>query len=252
MLKGARRRCGVAKAKIYRHKPSRKYAVLAAGKRLLLLSAYAFAAALVCFYVAAWQDLLAASVTALFFLAGLLYLWRRLQGEAKAARGKRRAGSGGEAKALEIVRNLREARYVCANFEFQSDGSRCETDLLVVTEAGLFNIEVKYLAGMVRGDADAPRWLQDGTRPVRNPLLQVRRSSRILRRFVRQAGFGVVDVYSLVYFGHPRGRIAIDGDHSGVFVCFSAEALRDFIRAQRAVYACGDLDTLVKCLRKAQ
>lgn len=217
------------------------------------MGGYAFSAALICLYVASRQGALAAALPSLFFLGGFVYLWRRLHRESGVARAKWEAGRGGEAKALEIVRGLREARYICVNFEFQSGKkSRCETDLLVITEAGIFNIEVKYLAKTVRGEVKAAHWRQGKATQLRNPLLQVRRSSHILRQVVRQAGLGAVDVYSLVYFSHPHARVEIDGPHPGVFVCFSADALQAYIREQKAVYASGDLKGLVECLRKAQ
>jgi len=98
-----------------------------------------------------------------------------------------------EREALEWVRAQlpdREPWHAWSNFEFIDDEGRVnEVDLLVLSSAGLFLVEIKSRPGMVEGDAHTWLWQTDGKRHTYdNPyILADRKSKRLASLLKRQS-----------------------------------------------------------------
>ncbi len=96
-----------------------------------------------------------------------------------------------EREALEFIRKRlpdREPYRAWANFEFiADDGSINEVDLLVLTPAGFFIIEIKSRSGKLIGDACAWTWMNEGRRYTDdNPLFGVNRKAKKLISLLKQ------------------------------------------------------------------
>lgn len=113
-----------------------------------------------------------------------------------------------------------------ANFEFISDGTIGEVDVLVVSPKGLFLVEIKSWPGVVRGDAGTWQRTPPGHTRERsddNPLLVTNRKAKRLKSLLgRQAAFRgqqVPFVQALVFLSHaeldcrldPSGREHVSG-----------------------------------------
>ena len=90
-----------------------------------------------------------------------------------------------EREALEFLRSVlpdRDPIYLDSNFEFiADDGSVNEIDALVVTQAGVFLVELKSRGGTVRGNRHLWDWEKDGrTISVDSPLTLINSKARKL------------------------------------------------------------------------
>ncbi len=96
-----------------------------------------------------------------------------------------------EREALEFVRQWfpdREPYRAWTNFEFiADDGSINEVDLLVLTPAGFFLVEIKSQPGILRGDAGAWTWEHEGRlRTDDNPVIGANRKAKKLRSLLER------------------------------------------------------------------
>lgn len=82
----------------------------------------------------------------------------------------------------------REPWHVWTNFEFVDDGGRVnEVDVLVLSPAGLFLVEIKSRPGTLDGDTHTWTWQTDGrVLTVDNPLRLADRKSKRLASLLRQ------------------------------------------------------------------
>src|SRR5580698_4472063 len=90
-----------------------------------------------------------------------------------------------ERDALEFLREVlqdRDPNFVYSNFEFiADDGSVNEIDALIVTQAGVFLIELKSRGGIVTGNRHLWDWEKDGhTITVDSPLTLINSKARKL------------------------------------------------------------------------
>ena len=88
-----------------------------------------------------------------------------------------------EREALEFLRNLlpdRDPNFLYSNFEFiADDGSVNEIDALVVTQAGVFLVELKSRGGIVTGNRHLWEWNKDGhTITVDSPITLINSKAR--------------------------------------------------------------------------
>jgi hypothetical protein len=89
-----------------------------------------------------------------------------------------------------------------------------EIDHVVVGPNGVFNVECKHMVGEIEGADHARKWTQRKRgagsvsieREFRNPILQVKRSSHALARYLRARGIHVW-VSPIVVFTHPAARV---------------------------------------------
>lgn len=96
-----------------------------------------------------------------------------------------------EREALDHVRELlpdREPFEAWANFEFiSSHGQVYEVDLLVVTQKGLFLVEIKSRPGSLDGDGGSWTWRNEGrVRSDDNPLLLTNRKAKMLKSLLER------------------------------------------------------------------
>jgi serine/threonine protein kinase len=96
-----------------------------------------------------------------------------------------------EREALDWLRNHlpdREPWHAWTNFEFiDEEGKVNEVDVLILTPAGLFLVEIKSRPGVVSGDAHTWLWVTDGReRAYDNPLILANRKSKRLASLLRR------------------------------------------------------------------
>ena len=140
----------------------------------------------------------------------LFFSWRcRIR--AKMAR----CGLAGEEQTQSLLEGLPKGYTVLNNVELEVGGRRSEIDLLVVSESGLFVVEVKNHSGRIFGRKGQNTWRQDKrqeTKYMKNPLHQLEREMRLLRQTL--ASFGVAaPIRGCVFFSNAR---AIDVDSGAV------------------------------------
>jgi hypothetical protein len=90
-----------------------------------------------------------------------------------------------EREALEFLRDIlhdRDPNFLYSNFEFiADDGSVNEIDALIITQAGVFLVELKSRGGIVTGNRHLWDWDKDGhTITVDSPLTLVNSKARKL------------------------------------------------------------------------
>lgn len=105
-----------------------------------------------------------------------------------------------------------------SNFEFiADDGTVNEVDLLVLTPAGLFLIEIKSRPGVIEGDSGTWTWIADDGRrqTTDNPRLLISRKARKLAGLLRrQTAFAKVAcpfIEELVFCSAPNQTLRLPG-----------------------------------------
>jgi serine/threonine protein kinase len=95
-----------------------------------------------------------------------------------------------EREALEFLRGIlpdREPVYVYSNLEFIAEGSVNEIDALIMTQAGVFLVELKSRGGEVSGNRHLWDWKKDGhTITIDSPLILANSKARKLAGLLRQ------------------------------------------------------------------
>jgi serine/threonine protein kinase len=105
-----------------------------------------------------------------------------------------------------------------ANFEFITDGTVSEVDVLVIARKAIFLIEIKSWPGRLEGDAGTWMWTPPGERPRPrdNPyLLANRKAKRLKSLLARQKamrGRRMPFIAPLVFLSDPDLQIALDPD----------------------------------------
>ena len=132
------------------------------------------------------------------------------------------SGLAGEKAATKALARLPHEYTVVCNVFLAKGERRAEVDAMVVGPSGIFAVEVKNHAGSIVGDTEQKNWNQ--TRAVRggapihkkmkNPVLQNRRQTDLMRDMLRARGCGC-PVIGCVYFANPHARVHVNGP--GVF-----------------------------------
>ena len=113
----------------------------------------------------------------------------------------RQAGKAGELAAQEIIREvLRENDILLFNICISYEGKETELDNVVITDKGVFIIEVKNYSGKLVGKEDDFEWekykLSAGgnvyEKNVKNPIKQVKRQVYILSHYLKSY---VIDIW---------------------------------------------------------
>lgn len=123
-----------------------------------------------------------------------------------------------EREALDWLRAQlpnRDPWYAWSNFEFiDSEGRISEVDLLVLSPAGLFLVEIKSRPGLLDGDESNWTWHTDGrTYTSANPLLLANRKAKRLASLLRQtqaitkAKSGLPFIEPLIFLSHCDNRL---------------------------------------------
>ena len=123
-----------------------------------------------------------------------------------------------EREALEFLRDIlpdRDPIYLYSNFEFiADDGSVNEIDALVVTQAGVFLIEVKSRGGIVNGNRHLWDWNKEGhTITVDSPLTlansKARKLAGLLSKQKAFRGERPPWIEALVFLSAPGVRVRL-------------------------------------------
>ena len=120
----------------------------------------------------------------------------------------RQAGKEGELAAQEIIREvLRENDILLSNICISYEGKETELDNVVITDKGVFIIEVKNYSGKLIGKEEDFEWkkytLSAGgnvnEKNVKNPINQVKRQVYILSHYLKSQGIDIwVEGYALL------------------------------------------------------
>lgn len=139
-----------------------------------------------------------------------------------------KCGLCGEEETYDLLLSLPKTYKVLNNIDLEMNGRKGEIDLLVVSEYGLFVIEVKNHSGTIFGKKGQNTWRQEKpqqTKYMKNPLHQLDREIRLLREML--ASFNVsVPIQGCVYFANAK-KIVTDSNN----VIDNGKALIDRIRA---------------------
>lgn len=120
----------------------------------------------------------------------------------------RRAGKEGELEAQKLIREvLHEDDILLSNICVSYEGKETELDNIVITDKGVFIIEVKNYSGKLVGKEDDFEWkkykLSAGgnvyEKNVKNPIKQVKRQVYILSHYLKSHGIDIwVEGYALL------------------------------------------------------
>lgn len=120
----------------------------------------------------------------------------------------RQAGKEGELAAQEIIREvLRENDILLSNICISYEGKETELDNVIITDKGVFIIEVKNYSGKLIGKEEDFEWkkykLSAGgnvyEKNVKNPIKQVKRQVYILSHYLKSQGIDIwVEGYALL------------------------------------------------------
>lgn len=133
-------------------------------------------------------------------------------------------GIEGEKKALKIVENFSNDYHVFVNWEYEYDGRKSETDLIVVCRKGVFIIEVKNHNGRITGHENDLKWRQNKVgknggkyfaemyNPTKQVGTQVWRLSKNFREEKIRAW-----VQGVVYFSNEKVEVDVNTRKTPVF-----------------------------------
>lgn len=145
-------------------------------------------------------------------------------------------GLDGEKKALSLIKDLDDTYHVFANGEVKFEGQRSELDLIVVSQKGVFVVEVKNLKGEIEGNESDRFWMQHkiGRKGARysqefySPVKQVGTHVYRLSKLLKAEGV-YTWVQGVVYFVHEEVDIErVNSVHTPVLS--SETGLHDFLR----------------------
>lgn len=145
---------------------------------------------------------------------GLLFSGkRRTQDE----EGVLQSGLDGERTALSLLEKLGNDCHIFTNLRIPYQGREAETDLIVITPAGITIVEVKNSKGLITGDASDPelsqrKYLRNGDfhdKCFRNPFRQVGTHVYRLKGYLRQQGVQVPHIRTCAFFTNPEADLQI-------------------------------------------
>ncbi len=103
-----------------------------------------------------------------------------------------------------------------ANFEFVTDGTVSEVDVLVIARKAIFLVEIKSWPGRITGDAGTWMWTKPGSppRPRDNPYLLANRKAKrlksLLGRQKAMRGKRMPFIAPLVFLSDPEVQVSLD------------------------------------------
>ena len=110
------------------------------------------------------------------------------------------AGKQAELYSTDIIKSaLKSDDILLTNVEIQYQDKPAELDDVVINQYGVFIIEVKYYNGKLKGKEDDFEWTKTHVteagnsyvKPVKNPIVQVKRQIHILANYLRDNGINV-------------------------------------------------------------
>lgn len=156
-----------------------------------------------------------------------------------------RAGLEGEQTALKLMKRLNNNCHVYTNLRIPYDGGESETDLIVVSPAGVTVIEVKNYKGTITGNASADNLTQVKSRhgdskTVQNPIRQVGTHVYRLAGYLRSKGIRTY-VRNCVLFVNDNVTVQLDdpegvtSDKCPVFTAATIQQLYDYVSSGETV-----------------
>ena len=143
-------------------------------------------------------------------------------------------GIEGEQKALKVVENLSDNYHVFVNWEYEYEGRKSETDLIIVCRKGVFIVEVKNHNGRIVGRERDIKWRQhkigkNGGKyytEIYNPTKQVSTQVWRLSKNFREEKIRVW-VQGIVYF--VNDNVEIDVDTRKIPVLTREQSLEEYL-----------------------
>ena len=155
-----------------------------------------------------------------------------------------RAGLEGEQSALRLMKKLGNDCHVYTNLRIPYDGGESETDLIVVSPAGVTVIEVKNYKGTITGDASDDsltqiKGRQGDSKTVQNPIRQVGTHVYRLAGYLRSKGIRTY-VRNCVLFVNENAVVDLQDrqgalDKCPVFTAATIKALYTYVSAGETV-----------------
>lgn len=131
------------------------------------------------------------------------------------------AGMSGEQAALDCLASLDDKCYIFTNLHIPYEGKESETDIIVVSPAGITIVEVKNHKGVIRGDTsdheltqDRGRGDEDEDKHFYNPIKQVATHAYRLGGYLRSKNLST-HIRTCVFFVNPECELQLQ-DREGV------------------------------------
>lgn len=143
---------------------------------------------------------------------GVLFFILAYQAKKRAAILK--SGLDGEEYTQDLLMKLPNAYSVLSTVFLEVEGQHSEIDLLVISQYGLFVVEVKNHSGIIYGKKSQNTWRQEKrreTKYLKNPLKQLSREIRLLDRTLKTFGIHV-PIHGCVYFANVKNLVVDSQD----------------------------------------
>lgn len=125
------------------------------------------------------------------------------------------AGMAGEYAALDCFAGLDDNCYIFTNLHIPHEGKESETDIVVVSPAGITIVEVKNHKGVIRGDASDHELIQDRgygdeaeDKRFYNPIKQVATHAYRLGGYLRSKNLPI-HIRTCVFFANPESELRL-------------------------------------------
>lgn len=172
-----------------------------------------------------------------------------------------RAGVFGEHRAEKLLSKLPQDYFVITNCLVSYEHKKSELDAVVVGKSGVFIVETKYSAGVIKGEFSAKKLLQIKTtdagnqyeKTIYNPVRQVSTHVYRLANFLRTNGIRTY-VQGVVYFANEEAELRlrnIPKDSVALFTKSSGdEKLLNFIKQGKEKLSKQEIEKIISLLSK--
>lgn len=172
------------------------------------------------------------------------------------------AGMSGEQAALNCLASLDDNCYIFTNLHIPYEGKKSETDIIIVSPAGITIVEVKNHKGVIRGDASDRELIQDRgygdeaeDKRFYNPIKQVATHAYRLGGYLHSKNLPM-HIRTCVFFVNPESELRIQ-DRRGilreqcpVFHVSQMEKMLQYLQSSANHLSGREFDRSVKLLEK--
>ncbi|MFJ7954159.1 nuclease-related domain-containing protein [Lysinibacillus sp. NPDC096418] len=213
-------------AKIYQHERQLEKEIKKITRRRFLHRFGSLIGVLLVVYIQWKWEQVVWTIMAAAFVA--LYMCRQFT--LKNQYGKVKAGLVGEDKVLRILAKLPNTYSVFPDVLVVSGRKESQLDTIVVGPSGVFVVEVKNYAGVIKGNADDQRLHQikrrSGESTFYNPVKQVSTHAYRLHQFLRHHGMDIW-VHGAVYFANESTKVnVVNSTNTPIFSAYTNESKR--------------------------
>ena len=162
------------------------------------------------------------------------------------------SGNRGEAKAFRTLEYIKSRNYVLKNVELSDGDFRTELDAVVITPSAITIVEVKNTAKDIFID-EAGNYFRTGEflRLDCNIGEKMQIKEALLRRALISAGYGDVEINSVVVF--TNNRIEVQNKFEGLRTCFSSQlSYKVEGNRSRVIFSDEDMDAIKVCIEEAE